>query len=345
MAETFQGRDAVELAAVERSGFTESRHLGSAALVSGDGTLLAELGDVHAPVFPRSTLKPFQAMASLAAGAELSEEQLVVACASHGGTPGHVALVREILDACGLDDRDLGCPPDWPLDRSARDGLVRAGEPQNPVYMNCSGKHAAFLAACRASGWPLEGYLEPEHPLQQLVRETVERATSTRPLAVGVDGCGAPVYALPLLALARGVARLRTANAASPFALFRNAARISAAILRHGWVLDGPGRPNTLVIDELGVLAKTGAEGVLVMAAPDGTSLAIKMLDGDPRAATLVGLQLLVATGSLEVDAVQRLLPRLQLEVLGAGVPVGAIRVGADVPTRILTGPVEPAAS
>lgn len=338
VAETFQGRDAVELAVIERSGFAESRHLGSAALVDAEGTLLAELGDVHAPIFPRSTLKPFQAMAALAAGAELSEEQLVIACASHGGSPGHVALVREILTSCGLDDRALGCPADWPLDRSARDALVRAGEPQSPVYMNCSGKHAAFLAACQAQGWPLESYLDPEHPLQQLVRETIERATSTRPIAIGVDGCGAPVHALPLLALARGVARLRTANASSPFALFRNAARISAAVLQHGWILDGPGRPNTLVIDELGVFAKTGAEGVLVMAAPDGTSLAIKMLDGEARAATLVGLQLLVATGSLEVDAVQRLLPALRLEVLGGGQPVGAIRVGADVPTRIVTG-------
>lgn len=333
--ETFAAAQSVELAVIERSGFVESRHVGSAAVVSGDGEPILSLGDTTTPVFPRSTLKLFQTVASLGAGAELTDEQVAIATASHGGTPQHLALVREILASAGLDDRALGCPPDWPLDRAARDALVRAGGQAQPVCMNCSGKHAAMLAACVAAGWPTETYLDPEHPLQVQVREVIERLTTERPAATGIDGCGAPVHAISLLALARGVARIRTANASSPFALFRNAARVAQSALAHGWALDGPGRPNTVVIEELGVLAKTGAEGVLIMAAPDGTSVAVKVLDGSARAATLVGLQLLVTAGAVRVEEVQRIVPRLGLEVLGRGAQVGAIRIGAGVPTAL----------
>ncbi|GGA58862.1 asparaginase [Pseudoclavibacter endophyticus] len=335
MSETFAANSAAELAVVERSGFIESRHLGSAAVVSAEGALLAAVGDIESPVFPRSTLKPFQALAALTAGAELSGEHLAIAQASHGATPAHVALVREILGRAGLDDRALTCPPDWPLDRAARDALVRAGGAAAPVYMNCSGKHAAFLAACVAQEWPLESVLDPEHPMQAHVRDTVERLTSARPTAVGVDGCGAPVLALPLLALARGVGRLRASNASSPFPLFRNAAAVMTAALEHGWAIDGPSRPNAVVIDELNTYAKSGAEGMLAMSAPNGTTVAVKVLDGSSRASTLVGLQLLVAAGALDVSEVQRAVPRLGLEVHGGGTAVGAIRVGADVPTRI----------
>lgn len=335
MTETFAARSAVELATVERSGFVESRHVGSAVVVSSEGNVLAALGDIETPIFPRSTLKPFQALASLSAGAELRDERLAIAQASHGGTPQHVAIVRDVLASAGLDDRALTCPADWPLDRASRDALVRAGEPAAPVFMNCSGKHAAFAAACVAQGWSRDDALHPEHPLQQLVRDTIERLASARPAAVGVDGCGAPVFALPLLALARGIARMRTSNPSSPFPLFRNAAAVIGAAMGHGWTIDGPMRPNAVVIDELGTYAKSGAEGVLVMSAPGGTTVAVKVLDGSSRATTLVALQLLVAAGALEVDAVQRVIPRLGLEVLGRGEPVGAIRVGADVPTRI----------
>ncbi|MGO2113009.1 MAG: asparaginase [Pseudoclavibacter sp.] len=335
MSETFAASSAAELAVVERSGFIESRHIGSAAVVSAEGALLAAIGDVEAPIFPRSTLKPFQALAALSAGADLQDDRLAIAQASHVGTPAHVALVREILQRAALTDHALMCPPAWPLDRASRDALVRAGESSAPVFMECSGKHAAFAAACAAQGWPLDGVLDPEHPMQALVRDTIERLTSARPASVGVDGCGAPVFALPLLALARGVSRMRTSNASSPFPLFRNAAAVMTAALTHGWAIDGSSRPNAIVIDELGTFAKSGAEGVLTMAAPNGTTVAVKVLDGSSRATMLVALQLLIAVDALELEAVQRIMPRLGLEVFGNGSPVGAIRIGADVPTRI----------
>ena len=335
MSETVSARQSVELAVIERSGFVESRHLGVAAVVTAEGAPLAELGDVEAPIFPRSTLKAFQAVAVLGLGAELDGERLAIAQASHGGAPRQLDAVRALLGRAGVPESALGCPPDRPGDRSAREAFERAGERPAPIYMNCSGKHAAMLAACRAQGWPLEGYLDPGHPLQLAVKDTIERLTSTRPVAIGVDGCGAPVLALPTLALARGVARLRTANPSSPFPLFRNASRVMRAALEHGWAIDGTGRPDQLVIDRLGVYAKTGAEGVLVMAAPDGTSLALKVLDGSSRAATLVGLRLLAAAGAIDAAAAADTARELDLAVLGGGRQVGAIRIGADVPSRI----------
>ena len=334
-ASTLPAEAAVELAIVTRSGFVESRHIGAAVVTNADATLRAELGDGHQPVFPRSTLKLFQAQTALALGAQLTDEQTAIACGSHSGSPAHVAHVREILHASGLDDRALACPASWPRDRASRDALVRAGEASAAVYMECSGKHAAMLAACVAQGWPVEGYLAAEHPLQLAVKDTIERMTRERPSAVGIDGCGAPVFAVSLAGLASAASRLATSSPASPFPLFKAAASVWRSVLANGWLIEGHGRPNSIVISELGVLAKSGAEGVLVMAAPDGTAVALKMLDGSSRASTLVGLQLLVAAGAADVSRVQQLLPRLGLEVLGGGVLVGEIMVGSAVPTSL----------
>ena len=334
---TFLGSDAVELATVTRNGFIESRHLGSAAVVDADDRVIGALGAIDAPVYPRSTLKFLQALASLEAGAELDGESLAIACASHAGTPNHIATVRTMLDRAGLPERALGCPPAWPNDRASRDALVRAGDPSSPIYMECSGKHAAMLAACVAAGWPIESYLHPDHPLQGLVAETVARFVGERIVASAVDGCGAPVLAITLTGLARGMSRFATSQSSSPFGIFRNAARIWDAVLAHPWTIAGPGRPDTLLIDELGILAKTGAEGVYVAVAPDGTSVAVKYLDGSGRGAPLVALQLLVSAGALDPALAEPVLPRLGLEVLGGGRTVGHVALGADIPRSFAT--------
>ncbi|WP_090037326.1 MULTISPECIES: asparaginase [unclassified Leifsonia] len=322
----FGVEEAVELAAVERSGFVESRHSGSAVVLGPDGAVVRSLGAPERPVFPRSSMKPFQAVAVMGAGVPLEGASAVLATASHAGTPAHLSVVRTLLAQAQLTEDALRCPPDWPLDTAARDELVRAGEHKHPVYMNCSGKHAAMLWACRINGWPTESYLDPQHPLQQHIRDTVERLTGEKVVATGIDGCGAPVHAMSLLALARGIQRIATASTGSPFALFRNAAILTNAVLADGWAIDGPGRANTVVIDELGVFAKGGAEGVMVMTAPDGTTVTLKMLDGSPRAASIVALRLLADAGALTHEDVDRVVPGLDLAVLGRGAPVGAIR-------------------
>lgn len=318
--------EAAELAVVERSGFIESRHAGSAVVLGPDGAVAISLGAPDKPVFPRSSLKPFQAVAVMGAGAHLEGAATVLATASHAGTPAHVSVVRGLLAQAQLTEDALRCPADWPLDAAAREAAIRDGAQRSPLFMNCSGKHAAMLLACRVNNWPFENYLDPQHPLQQHIRDTTERLTGEKVVATGVDGCGAPVHAMSLLALARGIQRIGTASDGSPFALFRNAAQLRSAVLANGWAIDGPGRANSVVIDELGVFAKLGAEGVMVMSAPDGTTVALKILDGSLRAATIVALSLLADAGAVERAAIDAVAPRLDLEVLGRGAPVGAVR-------------------
>ncbi|MFV0319992.1 MAG: asparaginase [Microbacterium sp.] len=326
MLETVAAADAVPLAVVERSGFVESRHVGIAVVLAPDGTEAARHGNADALILPRSSLKPLQALGSLTAGAALEGAALGLATASHSGTDRHVAVVRDILDAAGLTEDALGCPPAWPGDTATRDELVRAHAGPSRLRMNCSGKHAAMLLACRASGWAVDDYLDPAHPLQAHIREVVERMTGEKPAVTAVDGCGAPVYAMSLSALARGIHRLGTASERSPFALHRSAGTIVRTVGENPWTIDGPGRPDTVVAEQLGVFAKGGAEGVMVMVAPDGTTVALKMLDGSGRAASVVALQLLADADALSATQAADAASRLALTVTGGGHDVGAIR-------------------
>ncbi|QHC67059.1 asparaginase [Rathayibacter sp. VKM Ac-2759] len=325
-AGTFTVAESVELAVVERSGFIESRHSGSAVVLDSDGRVARSLGTPTAPIFPRSCLKPFQALAVMTAGVDLTGAEAVIATASHAGIPQHVALVQNLLFRAGLDHTALQCPADWPGDSTTRSQLMRAGATQDPLYMNCSGKHAAMLLACVQNGWSTEDYLERSHPLQQHIVDTIERLTGERIVASGIDGCGAPVHALPLTALAKGISRIVSSSAASPFGLYRQAGVLTNSILENAWAIDGPGRDNTVVIERLGLVAKLGAEGVLVMASPDGTTVALKILDGSLRAATVVALKLLVEIGAVDRAAANDVLVKLNPVVSGGGRPVGAIR-------------------
>jgi L-asparaginase II len=310
---------AVELAIVERSGFDESSHLGAAVLTGADGAPVRELGDVRAAVFARSSLKPFQAIASLRAGAPLTDRRLAIAVASHTGTPAHVELVRRVLATSGLGDADLQCTPAWPGDHESRDALVALGDHPRPVYMACSGKHAGFLAACVASGWSTQDHLDPAHPMQRAVVDTIRELTDEPIEVSGVDGCGAPVHATSIAGTALAMSRVARGEV-------EHGAALMAAVLADGWVVDGPGRADTVVIDELGLFAKHGAEGFQVVAAPTGEVAAVKVLDGSSRAAMLVALELLAQGGVIDRDAADRVLAQTTPPVLGGGRPVGRVR-------------------
>lgn len=192
--------------------------------------------------------------------------------------------------------------------------------------MNCSGKHAAMLLTCVVNGWPTEGYLSPEHHLQVHIREVAERLVGERSVTTAIDGCGAPVFAMSLAGLAKAIHRIGTSSERSPFALHRSAGTLVRAIRENPWAIDGPGRPDAVVIERLGVFAKGGAEGVMVMVAPDGTTVALKMLDGSGRAATIVALRLLERHGALAASDVADAVTKLPLSVTGGGQVVGAIR-------------------
>lgn len=326
MPQTFAAADAVELAVVERSGFIESRHTGIAIVLAADGTVAARLGDPSSLVLPRSSLKPLQALACVTAGAPLEGERLGLATASHSGTDRHVAVVRDILDSAGLGENALGCPPAWPSDTATRDELVREHSEPSRIRMNCSGKHAAMLLACVTNGWSTAGYLDAEHPLQVHIRDVVERLIGEKAAATAVDGCGAPVYAMTLFGLARAIHRIGNSSTTSPFALHRSAGVMVQAVRSNPWTIDGPGRADTIVIERLGLFAKGGAEGVMVMVAPDGTTVALKVLDGSGRAATAIGLRLLERAGALSASDVSDAMSQLPLAITGGGMDVGAIR-------------------
>ena len=307
-----------ELARVVRNGFVESRHYGSVVVLAPDGKVALAAGVPDEPVLPRSTLKPVQALACrIAAGDELTGPALALAAGSHTGDDRHVEVVRAMLAGAGLTEDALGCPEDWPEDEPTRDRLIRAGEQRDRIRMNCSGKHAAMLVACVAQSWSTHDYLNPNHPLQRATAATIARLAGTPIAHHAVDGCGAPLFGLPLTGLARAFQALVTAPAGS------DAALVAQAMRQHPEYVGGwHGHPNTDLMRALpGVLAKGGAEGVLAVAAPDGHAVAVKVIDGSPRATTAIALATLDAVG-VPVGGADAL---RQVPVLGGGEPVGAV--------------------
>ncbi len=314
----------VELAVLERSGMIESRHLGAAAVVAPGGSLLRALGNADAVIYPRSSLKPFQAIAILRSGLHLGGEQLALAMASHTGTARHIAVVRDILVSAGLDETALQCPADWPGDADSACEARAKGLGKRRIAMNCSGKHAAFLAACVHNGWPTESYLDPSHPLQQLVRDTVEEFTGETVAHTGVDGCGAPLFAVSLRGLATATGRVAGSPQGDPTG---PAARLVSAVLANPWAIDGAGEPGTVITEQLGLFAKQGAEGVMVLGAGDGTAVALKMLDGSPRAIFAVALGILSSLGAVDAERAAEVAVEVTSPVLGGGLPVGELRL------------------
>ncbi|MFF0450409.1 asparaginase [Streptomyces sp. NPDC004609] len=267
------------LAEVVRSGFTEGHHRGALVVLAPDGSVERALGDVTAPVFPRSSNKPLQAAAVLRAGLGLAGERLALAAASHSGEDFHLDLVRTMLAEHGLSAAELRTPPDLPLDPAEAEAYLAAGGVRDPVAMNCSGKHTAMLAACALNDWDRTSYLDPAHPLQRLVREVVEEASGERVAAVGTDGCGAPLMAISLTGLARA---FRSLVLAAPGTDGR---RVADAMRAHPEYVAGTRRADTWLMREVpGTLSKMGAEAVQAVALADGRALAFKVDDGAVRA-------------------------------------------------------------
>jgi L-asparaginase II len=243
-----------------RGGTVESRHVVHAVAVS-DGEIVAACGDPRLSCFLRSAAKPLQALVLAEARPALGARELAIACSSHAASPAQLAAVEALLWGAGLDAEQLEC----------------TAAPDQLTHM-CSGKHAGMLVACAANGWPLAGYRAPDHPLQRAIRRTVAAAAGVpeSALLVGVDGCGVPTFGVELLRAAHAFASLGSTPAG---------AAIVSAIQAHPELIGAPGEPDTTLMTELsGWIAKTGVEGVLLAAGPDGTALALKVEDGSPRA-------------------------------------------------------------
>jgi L-asparaginase II len=284
------------LVEVTRGNLVESRHGGAVAVVDADGAAVLAFGDVAAPVFPRSAIKALQALVLVEAGGAdrygFGEEELALACASHGGEPAHVAGVERMLRAAGLDTTALACGTHWPLHQPSAQALARAGGTASALHNNCSGKHAGFLCAACAMQAETGGYVEVGHPVQREVKAVLETlgGAAIPDERRGIDGCSVPTWAMPLADLARAFARFATGQA---LGAKRAAAaqRLRAACAAKPWFVAGTGRFDTELMQHFGarVLVKGGAEGVHCGALPElGYGIAVKCDDGHGRAADAI---------------------------------------------------------
>lgn len=311
---------AVPLARVHRGDLVESVHLGHVVVLAPDGTVRHALGDPGVVIWPRSSLKPVQAVAMLQHGLDVHGPDLALVCASHSGEAGHLDVVRGLLTGAGLTEADLPNTPDWPVDPDAAWHRRAEGHGPAPLTQNCSGKHAGMLATCRAAGWTTGDHLDPAHPLQRAVVATTVELTGAPVDHVTVDGCGAPLLSTTLVGLARAFGTVAAAAAADDGSA---PARVGRAMAAHPWHVGGTGRDVTAVMSAVpGLVAKDGADGVYAAGLPDGGAVALKVLDGAsrPRAAVLAAALGLAGVDPAAVAGVGR------TPVLGHGRPVGAVR-------------------
>ncbi|NLG55089.1 MAG: asparaginase [Rhodococcus sp.] len=316
----------VELVEVVRSGFRECVHRGSLVVLDPDGAVLLALGEVHAPVYPRSANKPWQAVTMLRCGFEpASTAELTLATASHEGEPVHVEAVEGLLRRYGLSEANLLCPPSLPSNELARAVVLAHGEPLRPIYMNCSGKHAAMLATCVINDWPIDNYLEPTHPLGVAVTRTFDElrgdlAEDEEP-DFGVDGCGLPIIPLSLIQAAAGVSRLVRSE---PGTAER---AVADAVREHPYLVSGSGKDDLRLMSTVpGLFTKSGAEGVLVAALSDGTSFAFKVDDGAERARLPLAAAVLQRLGAIEAEGSEGLAALASTPVIGGTARVGTVR-------------------
>ena len=282
-----------------RDGLVESRHWGMAALVGPDGKVIEELGKSKRLIFPRSAIKPLQAVASRRVGLKLGGAQLAISAGSHQGTEAHAKLVTDILAGAGLREDDLQCPVAWPVNPES---VLEAGTQQR-VYFNCSGKHASFLAASKVAGFSTENYLSPEHPLQKLIVEVLEEYSGEKVLFSTVDGCGAPLHTITVEGLASAIGKFSAEDT-----------DIAAAMLTNPWAVAGATSADTIIM-EAGFVAKLGAEGVFVIGTKSGYGVAVKIADGSLRAAPLVALGLMHKHGLIEPKLYDELFSKISQKV------------------------------
>ena len=287
----------------------ESAHRGAVAVVDADGALHSAWGDIDRPIFPRSAVKVLQALPLVESGAAerygLSDEELALACASHGGEARHTAAAASMLAKAGMDVTALECGTHWPYFDGAIKAMAAAGGQPNALNNNCSGKHSGFVClGCLMAGEDdrsafLTGYVKPDHPVMREVTAALQSSTGydLARTAVGTDGCSIPTYAIPLRHLAHAFARVATGIGLKP-GHAAAALRLRQAVARAPFMVAGTGRFDTRVMEHFGerVFCKVGAEGVYCVALPTlGLGVAVKMDDGNNARACEVVMAVLLA--------------------------------------------------
>jgi L-asparaginase II len=326
----------------------ESLHRGDVAVVAENGELLAWSGDPRRPVYLRSAAKPFQAMVLLSGGGErlfgLSGGEIAITCASHGGEPRHVRTVERLLTRGGFTAADLVCGAHLPMDEASARALLESGRAPTALHNNCSGKHAGILLACRMAGWDPAGYWKPEHPVERQILGCLARYSCVPAprIGVAVDGCGLPVFRLPLSALALAYARLMARAVPGETPRERSVRRrVRRAMCESPEMVAGRRRFTTdfLRAGRGRWIGKEGAEGVYAIGlaakgAAGSVGIAFKIEDGSVRARDAVALAILAALRRLPPAAARRLSAyRTPSVTNSAGWVVGAIRPALTLAT------------
>ena len=294
---------------VVRNEMVESIHAGHLLILNRDGDSILELGDLKSPIYPRSAVKSIQASAMLRAGLKVSSKELALICASHAGSSEHLEVARLILSGAGLEESALKNTPDKPLGASER--AAWGDKAPTSLAANCSGKHAGMVATCKANGWELRSYKELSHPLQLAIREEFEKLSGEVISKVGIDGCGAPLFAISLAGLAKAIRNLMLSN--DPVHK-----EVVNACRENPVMVSGVGRLPTVLMEKVdGLFVKDGAEGVMVIGTRSGEVIVWKMSDGSQRGAMTLALASLSHLG-IELDIERE-------TVLGGGEVVGEI--------------------
>jgi L-asparaginase II len=298
------------LVEVVRNEMVESVHDGHLLILDSSGKDLLKIGDADQLIYPRSAVKSLQASAMLRAGLKVSGEQLALACASHAGSRAHLDVALSTLRSVGLDESALRNTPDKPLDPAER--AAWGDKAPTSLAANCSGKHSAMVATCAVNGWNLETYKSPEHPLQIAIAAEFEKLSGEKITKVGVDGCGAALFAISLRALATAVRNLTLSN--EPIHQ-----EVVNACRNNPIMVSGVGRLPTLLMQKVsGLFVKDGAEGVMIMSTPKGEVIVWKMSDGSQRGNAPLSVATLSHLG-ITVDLERE-------NVMGDGRVVGEIR-------------------
>ncbi len=321
------GVSCVRMVEVWRGPLVESVHLGMAAVANARGEIVEGWGDTDLLTYPRSALKPVQAIALVETGADkafgLTQRHLAIACASHRGEPFHSALVTSWLAGLGLDQSALACGADHPADEETAAAAVRDGHPEQRIYHNCSGKHCGFLTVACHRGWPVKGYDRLDHPTQQLYLDALSELSGSDACALpfGIDGCTLPAAAMSVGSFAVMMARFAASCVASP----RRRSAILAiheAMRAHPEYLSGTDQPDVQLIraTQGRIVMKTGAEGFLMAYVPgEGLGVALKIADGQARARVPAMIALLSAVGLLDASEQRELAHLAKPAVLDSG--------------------------
>lgn len=329
------------LALTSRSSRIDALHYGSIAVVDAGGRLLFSANDPAFPTYLRSSIKMIQSLPVVLSGAAeqfgLTAKELAITVASHAATREHVETVEGMLAKIDLGEANLGCGAHEPEDRSERNRLIRADEAPSQLHNNCSGKHAGMLAVCRAQGWPVESYLDIEHPLQQWILDLMAEYSgiAREQIGIGIDGCSLPAFYMPISGAARIAARFIERSVEGPSS---PDAQVRRAIASYPEMINAPGGFDTELIRVTGgrIIAKRGAMAIFLLGVESSEygpiGIAVKLEDGVMTPMPTVVMQTLEALNLLTPEELVALDPfRSIVQRNWRGIEVGAITAGVKL--------------